>query len=100
MQMVVMKTEENAKSEIDKRRKQLLKERIAKRAFLNLLVQFLFTTLVMVISYLSRDERSYLLKANIENQLHLASKYQFGFEKVKISLYFKVLPSCVIIAVR
>ena len=65
-----------------KKRRQIYKEKTAKRAFINLILQVLFAMLVFSISYMSRDERAYLLKANIENQLYISSKYQFGFSKV------------------
>lgn len=67
---------------LKKKRRQLQKEKEAKRAFINLVLQVVFACLMYTISYLSRDQRAYLLKANIENQLFQSNKYQFGFSKV------------------
>lgn len=68
-----------------KKRRQIHKEKTAKRAFINLILQGLFAMLVFSISYMNRDERAYLLKANIENQLYTSTKYQYGFSKVSTS---------------
>lgn len=70
-----------------KKRRQIHKEKTAKRAFINLILQGLFAMLVFSISYMNRDERAYLLKANIENQLYTSTKYQYGFSKVSTFIH-------------
>jgi hypothetical protein len=83
MQMAVHSVDnELPAAALRKKRRQICREKTAKRAFINLMLQVLFAMLVFSISYMNRDERAYLLKANIENQLYISSKYQFGFSKV------------------
>jgi hypothetical protein len=74
---------------------QRMKEKIAQKAFVEVILQILFAIIVFSISYVNRDERAFRLKNNIDNYLYRSTKTQFGFSKVSwtnfiISIYMSI----------
>ena len=77
---------------VEERKKQRMKEKTAKEAFLKFALHILFAVILFSISYVNRDQRSFLIKTHIEKHLYTSSKYHLGFSKVscKYNCQYKV----------
>ena len=79
---VMSKSSPPVEDALQGQRIQRMKEKIAQKAFIEVILQILFAIIVFSISYVNRDERAFRLKNNIDNFLYRSTKTQFGFSKV------------------
>ena len=79
---VMSKSSPPVEDALQGQRIQRMKEKIAQKAFIEVILQILFAIIVFSISYVNRDERAFRLKNNIDNFLYRSTKTQFGFSMV------------------
>ncbi|KAJ8318205.1 hypothetical protein KUTeg_003296 [Tegillarca granosa] len=79
---VYAQDEEYQRDQLIKMKEQIKQKSRAKRTLIELLMYCIYVFAVFSISYVNRDDRSYMLNEHIRKELIDSSKTQFGFSKV------------------